>query len=309
MIMMGTNGLYRGAGNTVLPTIVMITSAVANAILAPFLVLGLWHFPSMGVLGAGYSTAIAQLLGAAAALWHLRSHYSGFHIGWRHLRPAPPVLKDILAVGAPAGVMQLVGSAVISLYNWVLGGFGVDAIAAYGLSFRVMMLVFTPIMGLAQGLMPIVGFNYGARQYHRMWHAVRIATLTTSGVGLVLGGLLEVFAPAVIHIFSTDAALLDLGVLAVRLAMITLWIAGPLVMAVAALQGMGHGGQAMVLAVTRQLLFLVPALLWLSARYGAYGAFAAQPIADGLSLGVTALFMAWAIRRYRPSPLEAGVEE
>ena len=103
MFMMGTNGLYRGAGNTMLPTIVMTTSAVCNAMLAPFMVLGLWGFPAMGVLGAGYSTAIAQLLGAAAALWHLRSHRSGFNIHWRHLRPSPQVLQDIAAVGAPAG--------------------------------------------------------------------------------------------------------------------------------------------------------------------------------------------------------------
>jgi len=192
--------------------------------------------------------------------------------------------------------MQITQSVVVSVFNRVLGHHGSSAIAAYGLTFRLLMLVFPWMFGVTQGLLPIVGYNYGARQYRRMWGALRLAATSTGAVGLVLSACLWVAAPQVVGAFTHDAELLRVTPMALRLVLLTLGIVAPQFMAISTLQGMGFGAQAMVLSLTRQLVFLIPGLLVLSHYYGVLGAFAAHPVSDVLSTAVTAVWL-WVIWR------------
>ena len=308
LFLMSTSGLYRGSGNTVFPTITICTSAVLNAIFAPLLILGPFGLPRLGVAGLGLATALSQFLASLVAMAYLWSRHSGFRVRLRHLRPDREIIQDIAQVGAPAFAMQVVGSVVISLYNGVLGGFGTAAIAAFGINIRLMMLVMMPIFGTSQGLLPIVGFNYGARKYDRMWRGVSIAAVGTGLAGLFLGAALWLGAPALTRLFTSEPELERLTVLALRLTVVTLWLAGPQIMFVSAMQGMGHGTHALILALTRQLIFLTPGLYLLSHRFGITGAYAAQPVADVFSFVVTAGFLWYMVRRYRPdrAPLAGG---
>ncbi len=309
LFLMSTSGLYRGAGNTVFPTITIVISAVLNAMLAPLLILGPWGLPRLGVTGLGLATALSQFLASLVAMVYLWSRHSGFRVRLRHLNPNLGVLKDIAQVGAPAFAMQVVGSVMISLYNGVLGSFGTVAIAAYGINFRLLMVVMMPIFGTSQGLLPIVGFNYGARKYDRMWRGIRIAAVGTGVAGLVLGAALWLGAPQITRLFTGDSELEHLAIRAIRITIVTMWLVGPQIMFVSAMQGMGHGTHALVLALTRQLIFLTPGLYFLSHRFGITGAYVAQPVADVLSFFVTAGFLLYMVRRYRPdrAPLQ-GVE-
>ncbi len=309
LFLMSTGGLYRGSGNTVFPTVTICVSAALNAVFAPLFTLGHWGMPMLGVAGLGLATALAQCLASLVAMAYLWSRHSGFRVRLRHLRPDPGILRDIAQVGAPAFAMQIVGSVVFSLYNRVLGGFGTPAIAAYGINGRLMMLVMMPIFGTSQGLLPIVGFNYGARQYDRMWRVVKLASVGTALTGLLLGGVLWLSAPGLSRLFTDDPVTLELTAWVIRITLLTLWLAGPQIMFVSAMQGMGHGTYAMVLALTRQLIFLTPLLYLLSAYWGVRGAYTAQPVSDVFSFVVTGLFLWYMVRRYRPerAPLE-GVE-
>jgi putative MATE family efflux protein len=303
LFLMATSGLYRGAGNTVFPTVTVTISAVLNAAIAPVLIFGLGGFPALGVTGAGLATASSQFLASIMGVIYLWSRHSGFQVQARHLRPDLEVIRDIFQVGAPAFAMQVVGSIVVSLYNGVLGGFGTAAIAAYGINFRLLTLVMMPIFGTSQGLMPIVGFNYGARQYHRMWRGVTLASVGTAGTGLVLGAAFWLGAPAVTGIFTRYTPGLELErltILAVRITLVTMWLVGPQIMFISAMQGMGHGTHALVLALTRQLIFLTPGIYVLSRAYGVTGAYAAQPVADALSFAVSAGFLWYMVKRYKP---------
>ncbi|HEY3397518.1 MAG TPA: MATE family efflux transporter [Armatimonadota bacterium] len=301
IFLMASSGLYRGTGNTLFPTITMSTSAVLNAIFAPLFILGLWGAPRLGVTGLGLATALSQFLAALIALVYLWSPRGGYTVHLRHLRPHFGVMRDIFQVGAPAFAMQVTGSIVVSLYNGVLGGYGTAALAAYGINSRLLFLVAMPIFGTSQGLLPIVGFNYGARQYHRMWQAVKIAALGTAALGLVLEAALWLGARAMTHIFTRDPELERLTVLALRLTVLTLFLLGPQAMFISALQGMGHGPSALLLSLTRQLIFLLPGIYLLSARYGVGGAFAAGPVADALAFVVSAGFLGYIVRRFPPT--------
>jgi len=298
---MTVNGLYRGAGNAVMPMVCMAVPALVNILLDPFLIYGWGPFPRLEVQGAALATTIAKVVGFAISATYLWSGHSGYHIRLRHFRPRLSILRDIAQVGGPACAMHFVQSAVVSVFNRVLGVYGSNAIAAYGLTFRVLMLVVPCLRGLSQGLMPIVGYNFGAGQFRRMWRAIRTAALWSVSMSLGLGIVLWAFTPQVVAVFARTVELQDLTVLSLRLVLLGLWLAAPQMIAVTALQGMGFGHQAMALALTRQLFFLIPGLLILSSLFGVAGAFASQPVADVLSLLVTGAYFRTVYRRYRAS--------
>jgi len=291
-------GLYRGSGNAVMPMITMGASAGVNLVLDPFLIYGWGPFPHLGVQGAALATVIAQVCSFALSAGYLASSMSGYRIAPRHLMPRLRILRDIAQVGAPAFATQFTNSLIATVFNRVLGSYGSVAIAAYGLTFRVMMLIFPLMMGVTQGLLPIVGYSFGAKQYRRLWGAFRTATAWTSGLALALSAALWIGSPAAVGLFARDPELSRLTVLSLRIHLLTLCLVQPTVMAVATLQGMGMGPQAMLLTLTRDVIFVVPGLLLLSAQFGIAGAFAARPVADVLALAVTAFYLSSVYARY-----------
>jgi len=313
--MMTLNGLYRGAGNTFTPMVIMVVSAGTNALLDPVLMFGWGGLPALGIQGAALATVIAQVGGAGLALLYLCSGRSGYQITVRDLALRAGIVRDIAQVGAPAAVMHSVGSVVGTTFNWVLAGFGAEAIAAQGLSLRIVMVVISFIGGgVHQGLMPIVAYNFGARSYRRMWRAYRAAALGTSTIGLGLATTTFLLASQIVGLFTPDPDLVRLAVIALRLRMATLFLVEPQMMGVASLQGMGKGLHAMLVTLVRQVGLVIPALFLLSHYYGAVGAFAAQPVADTLSAAVTAVILVSVYRRYPPSasavrPPAVDVEE
>jgi putative MATE family efflux protein len=300
--MMTLSGLFRGAGNTVLPMTMMITSAVMNAVLAPMLIFGWAGAPAMGIRGAGLATAIAQLSGATLAAIYLWSGKSGYHVARRHLRLRLPILAEIGRVGLPAAAMGCVGSVVGITFNTVLGSFGTQAVAAQGLAQRIVMLIISFIGGgVYQGLLPVVAYSFGAHNYRRMWRAYRAAALGTSGIAIFLAAVTIALTPQIVGLFTKDPQLLRLAVLAYRLRIATLFLVEPQMMGVASLQGMGKGLHAMAVTMVQQALLVIPALLLLAHYGGVMWAYAAQPISDILAVAVTASILVSVYRRYPPN--------
>lgn len=299
LFLMTVNGLYRGAGNTVAPMVVMSGSAICNLILDPVMIFGYGPFPALGIQGAALATVISQVTAFVGSALYLVSARSGYHVRLEHFRPSGRILRDIAQVGAPAAAMTVVQSVVVSVYNGVLGAYGSTAIAAYGLTFRVLMVLIPWIMGLNQGLLPIAGFSFGAGRYRRMWSALKLAAGWATGIGLVLSSLLLLLAPQVVAIFSDDPRMLELGTLSIRIILCTMWLMAPQVIGVAMLQGMGLGTQAMFLALSRQVIFLIPLILLLSHTFGLLGAYAAMPVSDTLSFLVTFGYLTTLHRRYQ----------
>jgi len=302
LLMTTLSGLFRGAGNTVLPMVMMIISAVINAVLAPLLIFGWGGFPELGIRGAGLATALAQLGGATLASVYLWSGKSGYHISVRHLRLRANILAEIGRVGLPATAQGCVGSVVGLTFNTVLAGFGTQAVAAQGLALRIMMLIISFIGGgVYQGLLPIVAYSFGAQNYRRMWRAYRAAAVGTSAIAVFLSLLTISLSPQIVGLFTQDPELIKLAVLAFRLRMVTLFIVEPQMMGVAALQGMGRGLQAMMVTMVQQALLVIPALLLLAHYGGVMWAYGAQPISDVLAVLVTVTILVSVYRRYPPS--------
>jgi putative MATE family efflux protein len=288
---MMANNLFRAQGDALKPMLVMLTGAVTNIILDPLLIFGIGPFPALGVEGAAIATTFSQMLGSVVCLFFLINRTS-YTFTYESMYPDLAVLVKVYAVGAPAAVMQLMMSLVITVFNHVLGGFGNLAIAAFGLDFRIMSLFFMPMFGLSQGLMPIVGFNFGSERYDRLWEAVRTATLIAIGVGLLTVIAMQFLARPALTLISSDDALVDVATPALKLLILSVPLVSIQVMWLITYQALGRGTTALVLGAVRQIGLLIPLLLILPGMFGVKGVWMAMPIADlgGLLVMVYAIY-------------------
>jgi putative MATE family efflux protein len=298
---MVASNLIRGSGDAVKPMVIMITASVANIILDPLMILGLGPFPEMGVRGAALATVIAQSGGAALALCFLLARRTTFRIRGGHLIPNMPILGDIYRVGAPSTILEITESLCFILFNTVVSSFGSVSIAAVGIAMRVSDLAFMPIIGVAHGLLPIVGFNFGAGYLKRLWRAVKLASLGNILILSIITVLIEIFTPQIVGIFSADPELLAVTVPAMRIMLAAMLLWGPGVMFITTFQGLSRGTMALVLSLVRQFIFFVPLLYLLRYLLGLNGIWLAMPASDVLSFMVTFSVTYWEYRKHRSS--------
>jgi putative MATE family efflux protein len=298
LIIMGIvmSSLIRGSGDAVKPMIIMVSGTVINIILDPLMILGIGPFPEMGVRGAAWATFIAQCFSAGLALFYFFAHKTSFRIKATHLRPDWSIIKDIYRVGAPTAVFQVMESLVFLILNKVISSFGSVPIAAVGIVIRVSDLAYMPIMGVSNGMLPIIGFCFGAGNYKRLWQALRKATLGISGLLLFITILIEIFTPYVVEIFSKEPELLATSVTAMRISMISMTLIGFNILVTTTFQGLSRGTTALVLSLVKQFVVFIPLLYLCRYLWGLTGVWISWPIADTLSTGVSFIFI---YREYR----------
>lgn len=294
-IVMADN-LLRGSGDALRPMIFMIAGSVTNIILDPLLIFGIGPFPEMGVRGAALATVISQLLSAGLCFYYIVARKSAYRVKLLYLRPSLPILRDIYRVGFPSMTMMITESVVFAVFNNVLSAFGSLAIAAAGIGFRIADLAWMPMYGVSQGLLPIVGFNSGARLWKRLWRAVKLASVGLALFSVPALVMLTIFAPQLIGIFTDAPELMAIAVPAMRIMLSMLVIVGPSILFITTFQGLSKGKEALILSLVRQFIFLVPLLLLLPRILGITGVWLALPISDTLAFLVSGL---WLFREYK----------
>jgi putative MATE family efflux protein len=291
-----TRNVFQASGDAVKPMIFTIVGAVANAALDPFFIFGWGPFPEMGVGGAALATSISGGLGAALSFYYLIGHRSVYRLKLHHLKPDLAIIVQIYRVGLPSILMELTETIVFTLFNRIVAGFGSVALAALGIAIRISDIAFMPIIGTGHGLLPIVGYCFGARLWERLWAAVRLASLAMAVMLGVVTVLLEIFTPQAISIFNNDPELLAIAVPGLRIFLSTLVLIGPAIMFITTFQGLSKGWTAIFLSLARQLIFFIPALLILPNFLGINGVWISIPISDGCGAIVAGL---WLYREYR----------
>jgi putative MATE family efflux protein len=307
--MLTSTNLLRGSGDAMRPMIFSATASVINMALDPLLIFGLGPFPEMNIRGAALASVISLIIGAGMCFGWIISGRSLYHIIPKYLRPDRHVLRDIYRVGAPSMVIELMESVCFISLNNVLSAFGSLALAIVGIITRIADLAFMPIIGTANGLLPVVGFNFGARNWHRMWHAVGLAV---AGIATVMGLAtltLEIMAPRIISIFSQDADMLLMAVPATRILLSSLPIVGVLIICITTFQGLSKGREAMLLSLARQVLFFIPALLILPHFLGITGVWLAMPLSDTLGFLLAGFWILRLRRTLKKSYEWADIQE
>jgi putative MATE family efflux protein len=297
----GLNAAIRGEGNPKIAMLSMLISVLVNVILAWLFIMRF----SWGMQGAALATVIAQ---AVTATWVVAYFFSGtsvlrFHA--RNLRLSGHICRQIIIFGSPPCAMQLAASVQQTILNRQLGAHGGDvAISVMGIIFSMLMMVLMPIFGINQGAQPIIGYNYGAKRFDRVKKALELAVLAATGLAAVGFAVMMLFPAQVIWLFGRqqNQHLLALGIHAIRIATLALPLIGFQSVSASYFQAVGKSREAMLLMLSRQVIFLIPAVLILPRFFGLDGVWAALPTADVAASLLTGVCLLVELRRLKAMP-------
>jgi putative MATE family efflux protein len=276
----GFNNIMRASGFPKKAMYTMIIGAGINILLDPlFIFVFKW-----GIQGAAIATVISYLIGSWWVLMHFSLPTSHIKFRKENFKLQKDIVVSILNIGLSPFSMQIATSIVVILINSTLLRYGGDlAIGAFGIINSLITLMIMVVLGLNQGTQPIVGYNYGAGLYDRLFRTVKIAmiigtVLTTSGflLGIFLSNLS-------VSLFTTDAELIAISANALRISIMMFPLVGFQIVISNFFQSIGKARLSILLSLTRQFIFLIPAILFLPPFFGLNGAWAALPVSDGLA--------------------------
>lgn len=267
-----------------------LIGAIANIILDPIFIFGLFGAPRLEAAGAAVATVLGQFIGAGATLVFNIFFNKDIHFTLRGFRPAPRTIRRIYMVGVPAIAMQSIGSIMTFVLNMILIGFSSTAVAVFGVYFKLQSFVFMPVFGLNNGMVPIVSYNYGAGKPDRILHTVRLATITATCI-MAAGVAVSQFAPELLlSIFNASPDMISLGSMALRIISIHFLFAGFDIISSSYFQAMGRGVLALWVSIIRQLAVLLPAAFLLSLTGNVNAIWWAFPIAEIASFAMCIFF-------------------
>ena len=283
-----SSDIIRAEGNPRQGMIAMVIGAASNIVLDPILIFGF----KMGVKGAAIATVISQVLSSVYIIFHFMSKRSIYRISREMFKIKFGIMKEILSIGFPSFIRQGSASIIILIFNKVLVYYGNDLyIAIMGVGLRLLSLIQMPLIGIAQGFSTIVGFNYGAKFYQRVKKILYSAVGWTAVIGGVGFIIMMLFPAAVISIFSNDIEFISNGIFPLRVVIIFLPLIGIQILGGGLFQSIGKVVPALVITISRQILFLIPAVILLPIFFGVDGVWIAVPVADFLSLIVTGIWI------------------
>ena len=230
--------LLQATGNTFSSMISLIVGAVTNIILDPIMIFGLLGCPAMGIKGAAVATVIGQIMGAATAL--LLNHFRNPELHF------------------PTIIMQAVGSIMISVINSILMPISSTAVAFFGVYYKLQNFLMMPINGLGQAAIPIVGYNYGAKNGKRVKETLKIMVPAAAIIALAGTVIFMVFTSQLLQLFSASKEMLEMGIPALRIISITFICAAVTTVLGYSASGLGNGVINMLGTAIRQLILLVP---------------------------------------------------
>jgi len=285
----GLEKTLQATGDMIHPMQFLLTGAITNIILDPIMIFGYLGFPELGVTGAAVATVLGQLLAMAYALWVALRKSHLVKIDLRGFRPNGKIIKDIYTVGFPSIVMQSIGSVLTAGMNLILISFSDVAVSVMGIYFKLQSFVFMPVFGLNQGVMPIMGYSYGARKKARLLEALKWGVCIAAAI-MVIGTLLFWAIPdRLMGLFNPTPELLELGVPALRIISLSFIPAAFGIMFGTIFQATGCGVRSLIISILRQLVVILP-VAWYLARFGVGYVWYAFPTAEIVSIGASVLF-------------------
>ena len=279
----------QATGNMIYPMLFQLTGAVVNLICDPLLIFGIGPFPELGVMGAAVATVFGQFCGMLFAVLIIifKSHI--IKISFKNFKFNFNTVKNIYAVGFPSIIMQSIGSVMIVGLNGILAA-SEASVTVLGVYYKLQSFVFMPCFGLNQGVMPIIGYNYGAGNYKRMYSALKRGIIIAVII-MTLGVIAMWTIPELlISMFGGTEELMNIGVPAFRIISTCFIPAAVGILFTAFFQATGKGIRSLIMSVARQLVLILPLAYVFSKLIGLSSVWYAFPIAEIGSLLIAVLF-------------------
>ncbi len=299
--------LLQSTGMTFYNMITQMCGAVTNIILDPILIFGLLGAPRMGIAGAATATVVGQIVAGTLALIINLKVNKEIQISFKGFRPDMKVIKRIYSVGLPSIIMQSIGSVMVYGMNKILGVFSSTAVAVFGVYFKLQSFIFMPVFGLNNGMIPIIAYNYGAKNRRRMVRTMRIACIYAVAVMLVGVLIFEVLPGELFALFDASDHMLSMGIPALRIIAIHFPIAAVCIVIGSTFQSLGNGIYSMLTSIMRQIVVLLPVAFLLARSGNVNNVWWSFPIAEVMSLLCTLYFL-YRINRDIISQVPEGVD-
>ena len=283
--------LLQSTGKSMLSMITQGAGAITNIILDPIMIFGYLGCPEMGIRGAAIATVIGQCVSAALGIFFNLKYNPEIKIILKNFIPKAEPVRDILAIGVPAALMQAIGSVMTFSMNIILEGFSGTAVNVFGVYFKLQSFVFMPIFGFNNGLIPIMAYNYGARKKDRVIKALKLGLIVA--IGYMLFGLLvfQTIPSLLLGLFNASSEMLTIGVPALRTISLSFVFAGFSVISISACQALGKSIYSLFVSAGRQLVVLIPSAYLLALIGDVKYVWWAFPIAEVMSLMLCAFFL------------------
>lgn len=289
--------LTQATGKTVYAMIIQGVGAILNIILDPILIFGLFGAPKMGVAGAAAATVIGQCIAGIFGLYLNIKKNRDINIKFKGFRPDAEIIKNIYVVGVPSIIMQSIGSIMTYGMNQILIAFTSTATAVFGVYFKLQSFIFMPVFGLNNGLIPIIAYNFGARNRERMTKSIKLGISYAVCIMAVGTVIFMLFPVQMLRLFDASDAMIEIGVPALRIISIPFIMAGYCIVCGTVFQAVGKAFYSLMVSLCRQLLVLLPVAFILAKVGGLNAVWWAFPIAELVSLMMTTIFIILVYRK------------
>lgn len=290
------NNVMRASGYPAKAMYTNIIGAVLNAILAPVFLFG-FHW---GIRGAALATDISMCITSIWVMSHFFNKKNTLHFVRGTFKFNWPVIRSVLYIGMAPFLINVCGSGINAIINNMLLKYGGDnAIAAVVVFNRFVTIFVFIVIGICQGMQPILGYNYGAGKFDRLFRTLKLAALSgavITTIGCIVG---HIWPRQIAGMFMTDQQQIEAAINCLKIATISFWMVGFQIVATNFFQSLGMAGKAVFLSLTRQIIFMIPMLLILPPIWHLNGVWAAFPIADTVATIVATIMLIWQIRHIR----------
>ncbi|AEV28987.1 putative efflux protein, MATE family [Sphaerochaeta pleomorpha str. Grapes] len=259
--------ILQATGDTIHPMIIQSIGAISNIILDPIMIFGLFGFPALGIFGAAIATVISQHISALLAIYYVRRN-TEVQIQARFFKLEKKIVLAIYAVGIPTIIMQAIGTLMVTSLNKIIIGYGISAVAVFGIYFKVQSFIFMPVFGLNSGMIPVIGFNYGAKQPKRIMEALKVGISISVSIMAIGMFIFLAFPHVLLSWFNASPEMLAIGIVALPRISLCFLSAGICIVLGALFQATGDGYISMIISITRQMVFLLPSAYFLGKFFG-----------------------------------------
>ena len=283
--------LMQSTGKTIFNMITQGTGAIINIILDPILIFGWFGLPRLEVAGAALATVIGQVIAALMGIILNHKYNKEIHVSFKDFKPCKQTIGAIYKIGVPSILMQSIGSVTTFGMNNILLMFKSTAATVFGVYFKLQSFIFMPIFGLTNGVIPIVAYNYGARNKKRIYQTLKLGA--TIAVSIMLVGMIvfQVFPKTLLRLFNASDDMLAIGIPALRTISLSFTFAGFCIISSSIFQALGNGVYSLIMSVARQLVVILPVAFIFAKLFGLTMVWYAYPIAEVVSVIVCIILL------------------
>ena len=287
MAAMSFEKIFQAVGRMKITMIGLMAGSVCNIILDPLLIFGIGPFPEMGIAGAALATGIGQLV--PVVFYIIVYFVSPIPVKLRRscLRPDGKMALQLYSIGVPAALNLALPSVLITFLNSLLASFSQSYVVVLGIYYKLQTFLYLPANGIVQGLRPVIGYNYGAREYDRVRKIYRTAMGMCAAIMVAGTVLCLALSGQLIGLFSSNAETIAIGTTALRIICIGFIVSTISVVVSGSLEGLGMGVQSLIISLCRYVVIIMP-LAWLFCHFiGSDGIWNAFWVTEFITAGIS----------------------